>query len=86
MVFVDFFLSNFFALFFSFIAHDQAHIEDLNETQLKSLLDEAMDYKNPRDANDKSDTFKVSPVIASFMSLIANKDRCRLCFSNYLRM
>lgn len=37
---------------------EEAHIEDLNETQLKSLLDEAMDYKSPRDANDKSDTFK----------------------------
>ncbi|CRK91545.1 CLUMA_CG005202, isoform B [Clunio marinus] len=34
------------------------HLEDFDETQLKSLLDEALDYKSPRDANDKSDTFK----------------------------
>lgn len=38
----------------------QSTIEDFDETQLKSLLDEAMDYKSPRDANDKSETFKVS--------------------------
>lgn len=50
----------FIANFIVHCANSQAHIEDLNETQLKSLLDEAMDYKSPRDANDKSDTFKVS--------------------------
>jgi hypothetical protein len=58
------FFSGFFLLTFLssrfFISNTQAHIEDFDENQLKSLLDEAMDYKNPRDANDKSDTFKVS--------------------------
>lgn len=32
----------------------------MDEKELKNLLDEAITYKNPRDANDKSDTFKVS--------------------------
>ena len=31
----------------------------MDEKELKNLLDEAITYKNPRDANDKSDTFKV---------------------------
>lgn len=68
MVFYNFFfhLSSFLYLFAS-RTQAQEDIEDLDETQLKSLLDEAMDYKNPRDANDKSATFKVSRMIASFM-------------------
>lgn len=57
-----------------FFSRTQAHIEDFDETQLKSLLDEAMDYKNPRDANDKSEAFKVSSVIASFMFLLLRQN------------
>lgn len=32
----------------------------MDENDLKNLLDEALTYKNPRDANEKSETFKVS--------------------------
>lgn len=38
----------------------------MDENDLKNLLDEALTYKNPRDANEKSETFKVSSLIASF--------------------
>jgi hypothetical protein len=39
----------------------------MDENDLKNLLDEALTYKNPRDANEKSETFKVSQMIASFL-------------------
>lgn len=32
----------------------------MDDVQLKALLDEAITYRNPRDVEDKSDTFKVS--------------------------
>jgi hypothetical protein len=31
----------------------------MDEKELKHLLDEAITFRNPRDANDKSETFKV---------------------------
>ena len=32
----------------------------MDDIALKALLDEAITYRNPRDVEDKSDTFKVS--------------------------
>lgn len=32
----------------------------MDDIELKALLDEAITYRNPRDVEDKSDTFKVS--------------------------
>lgn len=32
----------------------------MDEKELKHLLDEAITFRNPRDANEKSETFKVS--------------------------
>lgn len=42
-------------------------IANLNDNDLKSLLDEAMNYKNPQDILNKSETFKVSWNIASYI-------------------
>lgn len=55
--------------FFASRTQAQENIEHFDEKQLKILLDEAMNYKSPRDANDKSATFKVSRMITSFMDL-----------------
>lgn len=43
-----------------FCSQNKKHIEALDDGQLKALLDEAINYKNPRDREGKSDIFKVS--------------------------
>ena len=57
----------------------------MDEKDLKNLLDEALTYKNPRDANEKSETFKVSQMIASFL-LSFNKQQYCLNFFNDISM
>lgn len=44
---------------FHFIFHPQNL--DLDDTELKNLLDEAYSYKGPKDKENKSEIFKVRP-------------------------
>lgn len=55
----------------------------MDENDLKNLLDEALTYKNPRDANEKSETFKVSLSIASLLSYLAHTFMC-VCLCYFL--
>jgi hypothetical protein len=47
----------------------QELIESMNDKELHSLLEEAMNYKNPRDVTHKSETFKVSIINIYLFSL-----------------
>lgn len=51
---------------------------------MKLLLDEAINYKNPRDANDKSETFKVNNLQDSALFIVVN-DAILITFQQLLR-
>lgn len=40
-------------------------VSDLNDRELKALLDEAMNYKNPKDREGKSELFNVRNIISN---------------------